>query len=216
MKINILDITAQKLIKGSYQKELPEFYNLKNYIENSLWHLNQSVFDHVVAVYSKAENIISNKSNNIDNYLSKHLGNQTRKAIYLLSVLLHDNAKDVTLVMSETGIAGCPGHELIGATRVWDYQARFKFDSDAMEAVERIVRYHGLISEVINQSLVTHETKKYFRLLQETVGNVLGELILLMYADLLGSDLEKSDKKAFDERIKVLNTFLKWFFDHQQ
>ncbi|PIP53531.1 hypothetical protein COX08_00480 [Candidatus Beckwithbacteria bacterium CG23_combo_of_CG06-09_8_20_14_all_34_8] len=220
MNINILQVTTNDLKENKYLLELPEFYRSKKYIENSSWHLNQSVFDHIVAVYASAEMLISGRLinvtstiNSIKQYLSQTLGNKSREAIFRLAVLLHDNAKSDTLVIDQAGNAGCPGHELIGATKVWNYQKRFGFDDIAMEAVERIVRYHGLTSEMINQSLTTGKTQKYYQLLSETVGNVLGELILLMYADLSGSDLIKSDQKAFEDRIKILNKYISWKFD---
>jgi len=220
MNLNILQITTNDLKDKKYLTEFPEFYQLKKYIENSSWHLNQSVFDHVIAVYASAEMLIcgqlinnTNTLKPIKSYLSQTIGNQNREAIFRLAVLLHDNAKSDTLVIDQAGNAGCPGHELIGATKVWNYQKRFNFDNVAMEAVERIVRYHGLTSEMINQSIVTGKLQKYYQLLSETVGNVLGELILLMYADLSGSDLKKSDQKAFEDRIKILNKYISWKFN---
>jgi len=40
------------------------------------------------------------------------------------------------------------------------------------------------------------------------VGDVGIELVLLMKADLLGSDLEKGDKKGYDNRMVILSFML--------
>jgi hypothetical protein len=48
--LKISDITIEKIKNDEFIKELPELYELKNVIENNLWHTNDSTFNHTLTV----------------------------------------------------------------------------------------------------------------------------------------------------------------------
>lgn len=210
-KINVKTITARALKSREYVDVFPEYYELANVTENGLWHDNQNVLDHVIAVFAGLEKVLvfdgmaSSQKSFIEIYLSEVIGTKTRREILMVATLLHDIAKVDTLVKRPDGIANCPGHELIGAARVKNFSERFDLSKKDEDYVERIVRYHGFISEILGAILVTGATEKYLHLFKETVGDVALELVLLMHADLLGSDLARTDKKAYDDRIQILD-----------
>lgn len=64
--IDLQSLTGQKLQTGVYEGVFPEFYQLKGCIENNPWHIQQDVFDHVIAVYKNLEQIFERI--NLDEY----------------------------------------------------------------------------------------------------------------------------------------------------
>jgi len=216
--IDISKVTSKSLRDKEYLSSFPEYYELASVTENSLWHNNQNVLDHVVGVYSGLETVLEfndlklGQKNTLNEYLSDVAGNQTRQNLLKVATLLHDIAKTDVLVKRPDGTAGCPGHELIAAARVKNFAKRFDLDSKAESNVERIVRYHGFVSEILNLMIANQDKEKYFRIFNETVGDIAIELTLLMHADLLGCDLEKVDKKGYDDRISLLEWMLQTLF----
>lgn len=212
--IDIAQITSKLLRDKAYSVSFPEYYELAKVTENSLWHSNQNVLDHVIGVYAGLERVLefkdlrNNQKDVLKKYLLKIVGGQTRQNILKVATLLHDIAKTDVLVIRPDGTAGCPGHELIAAGRVKNFAERFDLDNGAQLYVERIVRYHGFISDILTLVAANNNREKYLKIFQETVGDIAIELILLMHADLLGCDLEKTDKKAYDNRIDTLSWML--------
>lgn len=207
-------VTSKSLRNKAYLSSFPEYYELASVTENSLWHNNQNVLDHVIGVYAGLETILEfndlevGQKSVLEKYLSEVVGSQTRQNILKVATLLHDIAKTDVLVKKPDGTAGCPGHDLIAAGRVKNFAERFDLDSKAESNVERIVRYHGFISEILNLMIANQNKEKYLRIFNETVNDVAIELTLLMHADLLGCDLEKGDKKGYDDRIALLEWML--------
>lgn len=66
------------------------------------------------------------------------------------------------------------------------------------------MRYHGFTAQLLDLILANGDKEKYLNIFKETVDDISLELLLLMHADLLGSDLEINDKQAFDDRIKLI------------
>jgi len=60
--LNISDVTIEKLKSGDLIQELPEIYELKEVIENTIGHINRSVFNHTLDVLENLEKLI-NKNN---------------------------------------------------------------------------------------------------------------------------------------------------------
>lgn len=208
--IRISSVTSEKLKARAYIDSFPEYYELASVTENSLWHNHQNVLDHVIGVFAGLETLLQfgdladTQKKVLNNYLQEVVGNQNRQNILKVATLLHDIAKTDVLVTKPDGTAGCPGHELIAAARVKNFAHRFDLDSRAESNVERIVRYHGFISEILNVMIANQDKEKYYRILIETVGDIAIELILLMHADLLGSDLISGNRKGYDDRIELL------------
>jgi hypothetical protein len=212
--IDISAITSKKLSEGEYEKVLPEYYLLKSVRENSIWHDNQAVFDHVVAVFAHLEQILKldflnkNSAQKIQRYLAKTVGKKTRRDLLIVSALLHDIAKTDTVITDKSGKADAPGHEMIGGILVRNFSSRFGLDKKDECYVEKIVHYHGFISDISTLIIAKGNFAKYFGLLKQTVGDIYIELALLKYADNLGSDLAKFDPKGAQKRLAILKKFL--------
>ncbi|HCS79339.1 TPA: hypothetical protein DIV55_06410 [Patescibacteria group bacterium] len=213
-KINISTVTSQSLKGRKYLDSFPEYYELATVIENNLWHNNQNVLDHVIGVFAGLEVVLkftdlkATQKILLEKYLSVVIGHRTKKEALIVATLLHDIAKTDTLVKHPDGTASCPGHELIAAGRVKRFSNRFDLSKNDEAYVERIVRYHGFISEILNLIIDNSNKEKYLEIFQDTVGDIAIELVLLMHADMLGSDLEASDKKAYTDRINTLSWIL--------
>ncbi len=212
--IDISRVTSKLLRDKVYLASFPEYYELASVTENGLWHNNQNVLDHVIGVYAGLETVLEfndleiGQKDVLKKYLSKVIGSQTRQNILKVATLLHDIAKTDTLVKWPNGTAWCPGHELIAAGRVKNFAERFDLDNKAELYVERIVRYHYFIVEILDLIIANQDKEKYFRIFNETVNDVAIELILLIHSDLLGCDLEKNDKNGYDNRITLLEWML--------
>jgi UTP:GlnB (protein PII) uridylyltransferase len=216
--IDLIKLSSQDLESRKYQDLIPEYYELEKVVENSVWHNHQNVLDHVIGVFKGLETVLKfedqtlDQKNFLEQYLSQTLGKRTRGEILIVGALLHDIAKNDTLVKHSDGTAGCPAHELIGAGRVRRFSQRFNLNSQDEIYAERIVRFHGFISEILNLILSNGEKTKYLQIFTETVGDVAIELNLLMHADLLGSNLNTGDPQAYQERIKLLNWMLEQLY----
>lgn len=215
-KIELSQVTSKNLSGKKYLDTFPEYYELAKVTENGLWHRNQNVLDHVIKVFKGLETVLQfekvdvSKKRFLEEYLSRSIGNRTRKEILIVATLLHDIAKSDTLVISADGRANCPGHELIAASRVKNFSNRFDLNNLDEQYVERIVRYHGFIANILDLIIANKDREKYLSIFKETVGDITIELILLMHADLLGSDLKTSNEQAFNERIELLS----WMLDN--
>lgn len=213
-KINVFSITAKDLQKGKYKKLLPEYYELNSVIENSPWHLNQSVFNHMVAVFKGLEKVLgfSFIKGEIKKEVLKHLQTKvkkhSRKELLIIATLLHDIAKKETIIEEQSGIKRCPAHEIIGSNMVKKFSSRFDLSNNETKIVEKIVHYHGFTNDILTLALSKNRISRYCSIFREIVGDIYIELFLLMYADILGSDLEKSNKQEFDKRLELITNFL--------
>ncbi len=203
-KIDISSITVESLRKKEYSDAFPEYYELAAVTENNLWHDHQNVLEHVISVFEELLKYLSRTQGALERYLSEFIGNKSRKDILIIATLLHDIAKIDTFIEKPDGTTQSPGHELAAASRVKRFSERFDLNKKDEECVERIVRYHGFINDVLSLIIANRDRQKYFEIFKETVGDVAIELTLLMYADLLGSDLERRDKKSYDNRMDAL------------
>ena len=108
--IKVSAINIKKLKDGEFKKELPEFYELKDVVENNAWHNDDVVFTHTLAVLKKLGEITKRANNKINSYLSQKVDGNTRGQLLFLATLFHDIAKPETFA-SEEGSTLCPDHE---------------------------------------------------------------------------------------------------------
>jgi hypothetical protein len=213
-KLNILSITSESLKKGDYKNFIPEYYALKKVIENNSWHINQNVFDHSVAVFKALEKILKldflkkETENKIEKYLKEKIGDYTRKELLIIATLLHDIAKSELLIKDSSGKTSCPGHEIIGSLMVDKFAERFNLDKQGKDFIGRMIHYHGFVSTILTLILEKKNSAKLFNYLKKSAGDIYIELLLFIYADILGSDLKKTDVKGFKDRIKIIIKFL--------
>ncbi len=217
--IDISSITSVKLKRGDYEQLLPEYYALKSITENNPWHSNQNVFDHVVAVFEGLEEVSrlnfldDKKRNKLSNYLNTKVGSLSRKELLTVATLLHDVAKADLLIKSPSGNTSCPGHELIGSSMVIRFSDVFGLDEKGINQVTKIVHYHGDVNDFLTLIIHKDNQKKYLRLLRTVVEDIDIELLLFMYADMMGSDLKMLNSAEYKKREFVIISSLKFLLN---
>lgn len=212
--INILSLTSADFKKGKYKSLLPEYYALESLTENNAWHANQNALGHLIAVFKGLEEILKldflkkESREQIEKYLDSKIGNYSKKELLIVAAIFHDIAKSETLIRSESGVTRCPGHEIIGSHLVGKFTDRLGLDEKAKERVAKIIRYHGFISEILDLVINKNNEQKYFSILKAIVDDIHVELLLFMYADMMGSDLKQNIPQEYKTREKLIIKFL--------
>ena len=122
--LKVSSINIKKLRNEQFQKELPEFFELKNFVENNSWHNNDSIFNHTLAVLEELEKLLKSINNKIKVYLNQKIDEHTRKDLLFLGTLFHDIAKSNTLIKNGD-LTSCPKHEEEGSEKVQAILKRF-------------------------------------------------------------------------------------------
>lgn len=220
-KIKLSEITIEKVKSGGLKDFIPEFYELEKIIENNPWHNKESVFDHTLSVLDSLEEIIRNSKKEIKQTLSKIIDKNSRKNLLHVATLLHDIGKEETITDLGCGVRGCPGHEKEGAQKTEKILRRFNLSSRESKIITDIVRNHGVIHDIIGlryedfkkgigkEHGLTHvmvglENKNFqkeYKNFKEKFSNIYLELILLAFADTIGSYLKKTKPVEFRHRI---------------
>lgn len=212
--INPSTVTASKLKSGVYASILPEYYELNKVNDNNPWHLKQNVFDHVVAVYAGLEQVLALKflppdvRTNLETYLKTKHGKYTRQELLQVATILHDIAKSITVIGNPPNTTSAPGHEVIGSVMVADFAPRFDLDEKGTERVKQIVLYHGFSHDILNLIINKYNPIKYMSWLKKVAPDFYIELLLLAYADMLGSDLKGNLPQEFVRREKIITQLL--------
>lgn len=196
--IKVSAVTIEKLRNGQFQKELPAFFELKNFIENNGWHNNDSVFNHSLTVLVELEKLLKNINNKINSYLNEKIDTHTKKELLFIGALFHDIAKSDTLIKNGDSTS-CPKHEEVGSKKVQTILKRFDLSDREKAIVESIVKYHGE-THVILDPKNDKIDEQYHKFKSERHG-IFTELILLAMADTLGSQLKDNNPDEFKFRI---------------
>lgn len=216
MKFNFLSITPEKLRQFKYRNIFREYYDLIGVVDNGPWHDNQNVFDHVVSVFGGLLtvlqfNFLSTKEKEKCNiYLKEKISRFSRKEILYLATLLHDISKTYAVIVdSKTKQTTAPGHEVLSSVMTLDIASRFGFSGKDIVMLHKIVLYHGFLHDILKLILHKREEERFFGFLKKATKGVTIELLLLGYADMVGSDLFRLNKSEFVQREKLLIHLIK-------
>lgn len=196
--LEISAINIGKLRKNQFQKELPEFFELKNFVENNSWHNSDSVFNHTLAVLEELEKLLKNINNKINSYLNQKIDEHTRKELLFLGALFHDIAKSNTLVKNGNSTS-CPKHEEAGSEKVQTILNRFDLSEREKAIVVKIVKYHGEIHTILDPK--NEKIEEQYEEFKSACRDIFTELILLAMADTLSSQLKDNNPAEFKFRI---------------
>lgn len=216
MVINVHSLSAASLKAGDYRSELPEFYALAGIVENNAWHLKQDVLLHVITVVEALQGLFSLEfldgalQEKGQEYLSKRVGKFSAKELLLIATVLHDVAKSEIYIKDPHGGTRCPGHEIIGASRIKRFSERFGLDNEGEQRVSEIVRLHGFVVDVLTLALNLGAAARHVEILRDAAPGIALELTLFAYADMLGSDLKKINEQEFVSRERLVKEFIKF------
>ena len=195
----IMKINKKNILSGKLKGLIPEFYDLKNTVEDNEWHIKETVFDHSLSVLENLEKIFRN--------LDKNILNKSRKNLLRIAALLHDISKPETMVY-ENGIANSLGHEQKGSIKAKKILKRFNLSKKESGIITNVVKYHGLIHKIISPDNKNFQ-EEYKKFKKRFSKSIFFELILLGYADTIGSYLKKSNPNRYKHRINFYKKELK-------
>lgn len=214
-QLQLATITADFLASPESGRVLPELNSLKQSIENNGGHNHQTTFNHTVAVMRGLETLFQAvfltpaDRVTLAQYLAQKIETHTRKDLLRLLVLVHDLAKPNAMVTNLDGTTGCPGHELLSAARVQEFQDRFELKRSEVAWVQQLVRLHGEPHQLLTLGLAKPaEQIKIADTFVTAVGDGALELVLMVHADLLGGDLATLNPQEFEARTALCRTWL--------
>ena len=193
-------VTIENLASGNLAYLLPEFYELKNSIENSRdgWHQNEPVFDHTLLVLKALEKIFE-ENKNLELTLNKKVDSHTKKELLEIATALHDVGKKEAMVQ-ENGFTKCPGHENIGVEKSKIILRRFNLSEKETQIILDIIANHSVFHYLLmpdNQNF----SKDLQDLRDKFSKSIYPELIALSYADTINSKLKIIGPEEFKNRI---------------
>jgi len=207
--LKISDINIEKLRSSRLQKELPEFFKLKRFVENdNYWHNNDSVFDHTLRVLEELEKLLKTTNNKINFYLNQKVDNYTRKDLLFLGALFHDIGKSDSFVKSGD-FTSCLKHEELGSKKVKPILDRFDLSDREKNIVIKIIKYHGKLSDIARPG--SDSLEEEYEKFKSEYSSIFVELILLTMADTLGSQLKNNRPEEFNFRINFYKKIIKDF-----
>lgn len=207
MDRNISLLSKANIKSGKLISLIPEFYELKNVVENNDWHHKENVFVHTISVLDNLKKALRDLNKETEQFLNKKIDNITRKDLLKTAALFHDIAKSETLINSN-GSTLCPGHEGRGSIKAKTILRRFKLSDKELKFILSIVKNHGLIHKILSpenknlQKEFANFNKRFFH-------SIYPELILLAFADTKGSYLIKTHPIEFKSRISFYRKEIK-------
>ena len=195
-----LILTAQDLGSGDLAEILPEFYELKDAVENSKdeWHQQEPVFDHTLSVMEALEKIFSDNKN-LEVTFDKKIDNYSRKELLEIAAAFHDIGKKEAMV-KEDEFTKCAGHEEIGVEKTKMILERFDLSHRETKLVLDIIANHSVFHHLLTPNNPNFQGD-LDNLKNKFGGTIYPELILLSYADTKNSKLRIVNPEEFRYRI---------------
>lgn len=195
MAIDLSRLTSDSLRSGEFEDVFPEFYELKNVIENNAWHKRQSVFDHSL-----------NALQALDDYFAKspeYENDFPHYELLRIAVLFHDIGK-LKALYERGGITVAPSHGPIGGWIVAPMLQKVGFSSDEGAYVASLVTDHILVCDLLELSVNLKDESIIEMLKTHRPENWRG-LLFVAYADILGCDTdEEIIKVEVKERLRLI------------
>lgn len=205
-KISITLLTVENIKRGTLADVVPEFDELKAVIENNDWHNHEPVLNHLLSVAWHVKKIIRDASVRVRQHLNRKVDRRRRGELLYIAALLHDIAKKETIVERD-GKTMCPWHEKLGGAKARRILRRFDLTPKEIAFVADIVRCHGIGHRIATQTF--QELQRTFGISPSVFRRTSVELILLVYADTVGSYLKKSCPEEFRSRIRSYQAALR-------
>jgi UTP:GlnB (protein PII) uridylyltransferase len=193
MKLDLSKLAPESLRSGEFEDIFPEFYKLKNVIENNAWHKQQSVFDHSLKALQA-----------FDDYflINPELkSNFAKYDLLRVAVLFHDIGK-LKALYEKNGKTTAPSHGPIGGWIVAPILQKAGFSSDEVAYVASLVTDHILVCDLLELSVNLKE-KSIIEMLKIHRPEIWRDLLLIAYADISGCDTDE-ETIIFETRERLL------------
>jgi len=196
--MTINDLTIKKIVFNRLLNELPEFYELKNVIENNNWHHNESTFDHTLKVLSNYIKFFVKSSDKISKYLNKKVDKYQIKDLIYLAVILHDLGKKETIIKSGDK-SSFPLHEKISVAKSKKILNKFNFSASEKNFVLEIIKQHSYLHSIVEPD--NKNLEQQFNGLKKKMPQYIVGLVILVMADTINSYLKETMPKKYKFRI---------------
>jgi|GEM_PF-1588187 len=215
-QFKLAQLTSAYLSLPEAVKFLPELLPLQTTVEKNIAHDSQTVFNHTISVMVGLEKffnkvlVLPELQPKLTDYLNQKIGSNSKKDLLRLLVLVHDLAKNLALVTDPTGKTSCPGHEILAAARVGEFKDRFGLVQTEIDYVAQLVRLHGLPHEVLTLglTLTTQQQSIIIQQFDRGTGSLGIELMIMVYADILGGDFARSRPSEYSARLELCQNWL--------
>src|SRR3989344_2400956 len=206
--INIQHLTGEDFEEGKLKAVFPEVYDLKKIVENTVSrvHDNQSAFDHSLATFEKLKTALKtmrlpkHREKKVLNVLAVQVQNYDSWQLLLYSALFHDIGKKTTL-RKQGDYTYASGHEEKSAEMLPKMKYRFGFGAQDLKYLQKIVKYHTATWQLITNICSDEGNwQKYWKSFRKQFRRHTYGLLLLSYADLLASSMQKTNKAEFVKR----------------
>ncbi|OGN27924.1 MAG: hypothetical protein A2941_02870 [Candidatus Yanofskybacteria bacterium RIFCSPLOWO2_01_FULL_49_17] len=162
--------------------DTPEFQQLKEVIENTLWHNNERVYDHALFVLKNLKQIIEEVPETVQVKLKEKTGERSRQELLSIATILHDISKTECIVTNENGTTSCPDHEETGAGKAVEILKRFGLSEAELDYISEIIRSHALTDAIFTpDNKISEEAHKELK--NRFLNSIYIELMLLTFAD---------------------------------
>ncbi len=198
------DIHIESILDGSLTHDFPEFYQLKTVIENNGGHASQSVFDHSIESVEALEDLVAELSPTLKAKLEEPVGNVTRGTILTIATLFHDIGK----LNEEANERGAfVHHDVLGAELVQTTVLKH-IDLEPVARVRfvELIAHHLVLHYMSDDKESLDENMKKFFIEYEDIAL---ELILLVLADLRGSNLPELNPSIYIFKDRYFKNILK-------
>jgi len=207
--------TLWNIKASSYKKWFePYLRELKGTVENNIWHLNDDVYDHIIAVVRELLEALDfpfikdpTRKVLLEEYLGRNMvSDRSFCTSLLVATLLHDIGKKKTLVTDRTGQTSCPEHEAEGA----HIATKILADFESLNLPAFVRRTTKIIAEhTVPHIVFTPDVRlgeRIDKFLQD-YPDIAIELALLGYADTRGCQLEQLNPEEFKARMDAYHVF---------
>lgn len=208
-------LTLANFKAGQLDQDFPILKKLSSIIENTPWHLNQSVLDHTVAVLSAFEKLEKKgfvdlpESDKLQAYFSQKIAGISKSELIIMVMIFHDAGKVYTLVENTEGNRSCPGHEIVSVGIAKKALKKTTLKEIHQEWVLKAISMHGQIHNLIDTKIGRNDNE-FLEKSKEVLGAQILDLLVFYYCDILGGDLEKTNKKAFRQRLKTTEELIQY------
>ncbi|OGC91910.1 hypothetical protein A3D85_02070 [Candidatus Amesbacteria bacterium RIFCSPHIGHO2_02_FULL_47_9] len=185
--------------------DLPELDLLKGVKEVHPWHDKQDVYKHTLAVMKGLKSLLKRNPKKI---LAEKIGAYTREELLTICAVLHDMAKPDTIVYQSKDLTPCRAHEVIMSGRIGKFSKRFGLDKKDEDWLKRLVMWHALPHDLITLAMARKEEDKFLKELVQIAPDMSIDLLVFYYADMIGSDLLKLNRKEYLERERIILKYL--------
>lgn len=210
-------MSIEEIIEQPHQAIKAVLKKCEKQIENSRWHVNQPLNDHLLKTKEEVKKIINSLGKKYSVYLNQQIDQNTKKDLLILVSLLHDIGKDVKGIRSETNEVYDPfnnglllkktfysGHEKAGGRAVRPILEEIGLTSKEINYVSQCITDHDYIHQAVESVYKGKDKEDAVKKVKNMVGELYPELLLQTLADLRGGMLDLIDKKEYDFREKLL------------